>query len=177
MFLRVLSPCRGEQASCGRRLSGCWPFKRSIFTGAHSCMERGAQTRQWHTETVSVLPHFCDSKQHILQDHNLVTEWLRESHKTCAVHRGARVLLTQAQTRKSSKLEVTRFSPNRETQPFFFSKWISLKSKSDNEWELAIKTPLCTLYTNVPTFPHTCFDMQIAMKEIWKHSCPLLTNT
>lgn len=66
------------------------------------------------------------------------------------------------------------FHPTRRINPF---KWISLKSKSDNEWELAIKTPLCTLYTNVPTFPHTCFDMQIAMKEIWKHSCPLLTNT
>lgn len=46
------------------------------------------------------------------------------------------------------------------------SKWISPKAQSDNEWELAIKTPLCTQYTNVPTFPHTCFDMQIAMKEI-----------
>ena len=63
MFLRVLSPWRAEQASCGRRLSGCWPFKRSIFTGAHSCMERGAQRRQWHTERLylrfltSVTPH------------------------------------------------------------------------------------------------------------------------
>lgn len=63
------------------------------------------------------------------------------------------------------------------TRKSAFSMWISLKARSDNEWELAIKTPLCKLYTNVPTFPHTCFDMQIAMKEIWKHSCPLLTNT
>jgi len=76
--------------------------------------------------------------------------------------------------RNLSKLEVTRFPPAKENRPFF--KWISLKSKSDNEWELAVKTPLCTLYTKAPTFPHTCFDMQIALKEIWKHSCPLLTN-
>lgn len=75
----------------------------------------------------------------------------------------------------NQKLEVARLALAKENQPF--SKWISLRARSDNEWELAIKTPLCTLYTNVPTFPHTCFDMQIAMKEIWKHSCPLLTNT
>lgn len=32
-------------------------------------------------------------------------------------------------------------------------------------------------HKEAPTFPHTCFDMQIAMREIWKHPCPLLTNT
>ncbi len=94
-----------------------------------------------------------------------MTEWLRERVLKLAQPAEEHVSFQRKLKHENhQKLEVTRFCARQGESALF--KWISLKSRSDNEWEPAIKTPLCTLYTNVPTFPHTCFDMQIAMKEI-----------
>lgn len=95
-----------------------------------------------------------------------MTGWLRERERESQrlVQPVETYVDFEVRTGKSSKTGSDKVCTRRGKSAF--SMRISLKAGSDNEWELAIKTPLCKLYTNVPTFPHTCFDMQIAMKEI-----------